>query len=176
MSVIRFHIYFNFILFLLYKYRLLKHHTLWKMWIVAVQFAQILFCLLFFLYKRLYLYNFADGFAFSQEEGGAVTQSEVIRAYNTNLPKPGGMWNMNMNGDVLREHRFDIGLISCQSLFSRSAYVTYCHPHTFLEQGMVAFRIPVWTSGHITSLQFAYLSFYITVFRHAIVLCNLMGK
>ncbi|XP_021916741.1 phospholipid-transporting ATPase IA isoform X4 [Zootermopsis nevadensis] len=31
------------------------------------------------------------GFAFSQEEGGAVTQSEVIRAYNTNLPKPGGM-------------------------------------------------------------------------------------
>ncbi|XP_049859548.1 probable phospholipid-transporting ATPase IA isoform X2 [Schistocerca gregaria] len=33
----------------------------------------------------------SHGFAFSQEEGGAVTQSEVIRAYNTNLPKPGGM-------------------------------------------------------------------------------------
>ncbi|KAK3912291.1 putative phospholipid-transporting ATPase IA [Frankliniella fusca] len=32
-----------------------------------------------------------DGFAFSQEEGGAVAQSDVIRAYNTNLPKPGGM-------------------------------------------------------------------------------------
>ncbi|XP_034247125.1 probable phospholipid-transporting ATPase IA isoform X7 [Thrips palmi] len=31
------------------------------------------------------------GFAFSQEEGGAVAQSDVIRAYNTNLPKPGGM-------------------------------------------------------------------------------------
>ncbi|KAJ9596816.1 hypothetical protein L9F63_012149, partial [Diploptera punctata] len=33
----------------------------------------------------------SHGYAFSQEEGGAVTQSEVIRAYNTNLPKPGGM-------------------------------------------------------------------------------------
>ncbi|XP_068083348.1 probable phospholipid-transporting ATPase IA isoform X2 [Anabrus simplex] len=33
----------------------------------------------------------SHGFAFSQEEGGAVTQSEVIRAYDTNLPKPGGM-------------------------------------------------------------------------------------
>ncbi|XP_063696552.1 probable phospholipid-transporting ATPase IA isoform X5 [Culicoides brevitarsis] len=30
------------------------------------------------------------GFAFSQEEGGAVTQSQVIRAYDTNLPKPHG--------------------------------------------------------------------------------------
>jgi len=119
----------------------------------------------------------SHGFAFSQEEGGAVTQSEVIRAYNTNLPKPGGMWNMNMNGDVLREHRFDIGLISFQSsLFSRSAYVTTRNPHTCLEQGMVAFKIQVWTSGCITSLQFAYLSFCITVFFHATVLCNLMGK
>ena len=51
---------------------------------------------------------------------------------------------MNMNGDVLREHRFDIGLFSFQSsLFSRSAYVTYHHPHTCLEQGMVAFKIEV---------------------------------
>lgn len=33
-----------------------------------------------------------DGFAFSQEEGGSVTQTDVIRAYDTNLPKPGGMW------------------------------------------------------------------------------------
>ncbi|KAK7870454.1 hypothetical protein R5R35_000733 [Gryllus longicercus] len=33
----------------------------------------------------------SHGYAFSQEEGGAVRQSEVIRAYNTNLPKPGGM-------------------------------------------------------------------------------------
>ncbi|XP_034247124.1 probable phospholipid-transporting ATPase IA isoform X6 [Thrips palmi] len=33
----------------------------------------------------------SHGFAFSQEEGGAVAQSDVIRAYNTNLPKPGGM-------------------------------------------------------------------------------------
>ncbi|XP_014253850.1 probable phospholipid-transporting ATPase IA isoform X3 [Cimex lectularius] len=33
----------------------------------------------------------SHGFAFSQEEGGAVTQSDVIRAYNTNIPKPGGM-------------------------------------------------------------------------------------
>ncbi|XP_011498077.1 PREDICTED: probable phospholipid-transporting ATPase IA [Ceratosolen solmsi marchali] len=31
------------------------------------------------------------GFAFSQEEGGTVSQTDVIRAYNTNLPKPGGM-------------------------------------------------------------------------------------
>ncbi|XP_011342316.1 probable phospholipid-transporting ATPase IA isoform X3 [Ooceraea biroi] len=31
------------------------------------------------------------GFAFSQEEGGSVTQTDVIRAYDTNLPKPGGM-------------------------------------------------------------------------------------
>jgi hypothetical protein len=49
----------------------------------------------FFLFSLLHMklssYNFTDGFAFSQEEGGAVTQSEVIRAYNTNLPKPGGM-------------------------------------------------------------------------------------
>lgn len=33
----------------------------------------------------------SHGYAFSQEEGGAVTQSEMIRAYNTTLPKPGGM-------------------------------------------------------------------------------------
>ncbi|XP_059479634.1 probable phospholipid-transporting ATPase IA isoform X2 [Neocloeon triangulifer] len=33
----------------------------------------------------------SHGYAFSQEEHGAVTQSEVIRAYNTNLPKPEGM-------------------------------------------------------------------------------------
>nr|XP_029712708.1 probable phospholipid-transporting ATPase IA isoform X3 [Aedes albopictus] len=30
------------------------------------------------------------GFAFSQEEGGNVTQTDVIRAYDTNLPKPDG--------------------------------------------------------------------------------------
>ncbi|XP_055314089.1 probable phospholipid-transporting ATPase IA isoform X6 [Sitodiplosis mosellana] len=30
------------------------------------------------------------GYAFSQEEGGAVTQTDVIRAYDTNLPKPDG--------------------------------------------------------------------------------------
>jgi hypothetical protein len=41
-----------------------------------------------------------------------VTQSEVIRAYNTNLPKPGGMWNINRNGDDLCQHRFDIDLVS----------------------------------------------------------------
>ena len=35
--------------------------------------------------------TFLDGFAFSQEEGGAVGQSEVIRCYNTNLPKPSAM-------------------------------------------------------------------------------------
>ncbi|XP_026462276.1 phospholipid-transporting ATPase IA-like isoform X1 [Ctenocephalides felis] len=33
----------------------------------------------------------AHGFAFSQEEGGAITQAEVIRAYDTNLPKPEGL-------------------------------------------------------------------------------------
>lgn len=31
-----------------------------------------------------------DGYAFSQEEGGTVTQTDVIRAYDTNLPKPDG--------------------------------------------------------------------------------------
>ncbi|XP_044578260.1 probable phospholipid-transporting ATPase IA isoform X4 [Cotesia glomerata] len=33
----------------------------------------------------------SHGFAFSQEEGGSVTQTDVIRAYDTNLPKPGGL-------------------------------------------------------------------------------------
>ncbi|XP_074026035.1 ATPase phospholipid transporting 8A1 isoform X3 [Leptinotarsa decemlineata] len=33
----------------------------------------------------------SHGFAFSQEEGGVVSQSAVIRAYNTNIPKPDGM-------------------------------------------------------------------------------------
>lgn len=32
-----------------------------------------------------------DGYAFSQEEGGPVSQAAVIRAYNTNEPKPDGM-------------------------------------------------------------------------------------
>lgn len=32
----------------------------------------------------------ADGFAFSQEEGGTLSQSEVIRCYDTNRPKPEG--------------------------------------------------------------------------------------
>ncbi|XP_043604828.1 probable phospholipid-transporting ATPase IA isoform X2 [Bombus pyrosoma] len=39
----------------------------------------------------LHMLRDADGFAFSQEEGGSVTQTDVIRAYDTNLPKPGGM-------------------------------------------------------------------------------------
>ncbi|KAJ8934426.1 hypothetical protein NQ318_000643 [Aromia moschata] len=33
----------------------------------------------------------SHGFAFSQEEGGAVSQTDVIRAYDTNIPKPPGM-------------------------------------------------------------------------------------
>ncbi|XP_056637997.1 probable phospholipid-transporting ATPase IA isoform X1 [Diorhabda sublineata] len=33
----------------------------------------------------------SHGFAFSQEEGGAVSQSAIIRAYDTNKPKPDGM-------------------------------------------------------------------------------------
>lgn len=32
-----------------------------------------------------------DGYAFSQEEGGPVSQTDVIRAYDTNVPKPDGM-------------------------------------------------------------------------------------
>uniref|UniRef100_A0A182HNH7 Uncharacterized protein n=1 Tax=Anopheles arabiensis TaxID=7173 RepID=A0A182HNH7_ANOAR len=35
-------------------------------------------------------HELADGYAFSQEEGGSVTQTDVIRAYDTNLPKPDG--------------------------------------------------------------------------------------
>ena len=31
-----------------------------------------------------------DGFAFSQEEGGVITQSEVITLYDSNKPKPEG--------------------------------------------------------------------------------------
>lgn len=41
-----------------------------------------------------YFYSFVsllDGYAFSQEEGGNVTQTDIIRAYNTNIPKPDGM-------------------------------------------------------------------------------------
>ncbi|KAJ8909849.1 hypothetical protein NQ315_013335 [Exocentrus adspersus] len=33
----------------------------------------------------------SHGFAFSQEEGGVVSQTDVIRAYDTNIPKPAGM-------------------------------------------------------------------------------------
>nr|CAI5828683.1 unnamed protein product [Callosobruchus analis] len=33
----------------------------------------------------------AHGFAFSQEEGGVISQTDVIRAYDTNIPKPDGM-------------------------------------------------------------------------------------
>ncbi|EEB10431.1 conserved hypothetical protein [Pediculus humanus corporis] len=33
----------------------------------------------------------SHGYAFSQEEGGVITQSQVIRAYNTNIPKPIGI-------------------------------------------------------------------------------------
>lgn len=36
------------------------------------------------------MFSSTDGYAFSQEEGGAVPQSIVIRAYDTNLPKPEG--------------------------------------------------------------------------------------
>lgn len=31
--------------------------------------------------------NLADGFAFSQEEGGAVSQSDVVRQYDTKSRK-----------------------------------------------------------------------------------------
>lgn len=34
---------------------------------------------------------FLDGFAFSQEEGGAVSQSDMIRVYNTCSPRPEGV-------------------------------------------------------------------------------------
>ncbi|KAK6645447.1 hypothetical protein RUM43_001724 [Polyplax serrata] len=33
----------------------------------------------------------SHGYAFSQEEGGAITQSQMIRAYNTTIPKPMGI-------------------------------------------------------------------------------------
>lgn len=41
---------------------------------------------------KLYLFfaEISDGFAFSQEEGGTLSQSEVIRCYDTNRPKPEG--------------------------------------------------------------------------------------
>lgn len=32
-----------------------------------------------------------DGFAFSQEEGATVTQTDIIRAYDTTQPKPDGV-------------------------------------------------------------------------------------
>jgi len=34
---------------------------------------------------------FLDGFAFSQEEGGAVSQSDMIRVYNTCSPDAEGV-------------------------------------------------------------------------------------
>lgn len=39
---------------------------------------------------KMYIHQYTDGYAFSQEEGGTVTQTDVIRAYDTNLPKPDG--------------------------------------------------------------------------------------
>lgn len=39
---------------------------------------------MFTFFFRFYFYLYA------QEEGGAVTQTDVIRAYDTNLPKPDG--------------------------------------------------------------------------------------
>lgn len=33
---------------------------------------------------------FQGGFAFSQEENGAVKQSELIRTYDTDIDKPSG--------------------------------------------------------------------------------------
>lgn len=50
---------------------------------------QLFFILLIDLYKFFFLLT--DGFAFSQEEHGVMRQSEVIRAYDTTRPKPGGM-------------------------------------------------------------------------------------
>lgn len=40
--------------------------------------------------SKIHIAQNIDGYAFSQEEGGAVTQTDVIRAYDTNLPKPDG--------------------------------------------------------------------------------------
>lgn len=44
------------------------------------------------LYLIYYWKTLLDGFAFSQEEGGSVSQAELVRAYNTNIPKPAGNW------------------------------------------------------------------------------------
>ena len=38
----------------------------------------------------LILYLFADGFAFSQEEHGAVDQTEIVRNADSTRPKPSG--------------------------------------------------------------------------------------
>lgn len=46
--------------------------------------------LLSFPFQKLHT-HFLDGYAFSQEEGAAVTQTDIIRAYDTNLPKPDGI-------------------------------------------------------------------------------------
>jgi hypothetical protein len=108
-SLLRFVIHFDILL--TWKYRLLRVAVYVFCTINCFHIRHIL-VYVSLLYMKLYSYNFTDGFAFSQEEGGAVTQSEVIRAYNTNLPKPGGMWNMNRNGDDLHQHKFGIDLVS----------------------------------------------------------------
>lgn len=48
--------------------------------------------LIFFSLSNYIYVPFVDGYAFSQEEGGSVSQTDVIRAYDTNLPKPDGKW------------------------------------------------------------------------------------
>lgn len=40
------------------------------------------------MYYKMFVCGCADGFAFSQEEGGSVSQADVIRAYDTSQPRP----------------------------------------------------------------------------------------
>lgn len=90
-----------FLLFLLLVRNLkLKSGSLFKYNYLIIFFPKlishqkVIINILGFVYRfilTIFLVYVSDGFAFSQEEGGAVAQSDVIRAYNTNLPKPGGM-------------------------------------------------------------------------------------
>lgn len=41
-------------------------------------------------FYRIYIEKRLDGYAFSQEEGGVVSQSQLANIYDTNLPKPDG--------------------------------------------------------------------------------------
>ena len=76
------------------------------------------------------------GFAFSQEEGGVVSQSDLIRQYNSERSKPEGNWNFSTffsltvvfiyayKQSVIVARSFVYAIHMCKS-YTLSAYVLY---------------------------------------------------